>query len=234
RSWSRLLTSGPVSAESAATASSTCRILVCSASESSSCDTVSLSPCRRSDKNWAKATIAYTSSVGKSPRTSRSRCARFCSITLLSSPSRFPLSTTAEADIAMHTATNSDTTLTSGNSARPLSNGPGAGELCRIAGRVPQACQFSAKCLSEPLTFRFGQGVLRLCDRIEFLQHRIKFSPQRWFCRHLSSELPGGIRLILPALQTVRNEIATHPCEHAAEGYCGPHVPTMERRSDRP
>jgi hypothetical protein len=134
----------------------------------------------------------------------------------------------------MHTATNSDTALASGNSARPLGNGPRASELCRIVGRVPQACQSSAECLSEPLTFCFGQGVLRLCDRIEFLQHRIEFSPQRLLCGYLSRELPGGGRLIVPALQTVRNQIATHPCEHATEGYCGCHVPAMERRSDRP
>ena len=69
---------------------------------------------------------------------------------------RFPLSTAAEADIAVHTAADSDTALTSGNSAWPLGNGPGAGELCRIVGRVPQACQFSAECRSEPLSFRFG------------------------------------------------------------------------------
>jgi hypothetical protein len=56
----------------------------------------------------------------------------------------------------MHTATNSDTALASGNRARPLSNSPGAGELRCIVGRVPQACQFSAECLSEPLSFRFG------------------------------------------------------------------------------
>ena len=36
---------------------------------------------------------------------------------------RFPLSTAAEADIAMHTATNSDTALTSGNSPWPLAHG---------------------------------------------------------------------------------------------------------------
>src|SRR5262249_33258272 len=97
---------------------------------------------------------------------------------------RFPLSITSEADITVYTATDSNATLTSGNSARPLGNSPGAGELCRIVGCVPQLCQFSAECLSEPLTFCCGQGVPRLCDRIEFLQHRIEFSPQRWLCGH--------------------------------------------------
>jgi hypothetical protein len=37
---------------------------------------------------------------------------------------RFPLSTAAEADIAMHTATNGDTTLASSDGAWPLGNGP--------------------------------------------------------------------------------------------------------------
>jgi hypothetical protein len=69
---------------------------------------------------------------------------------------RFPLSTAGEADLAVHTATNSDTALASGNRARPLGNSPGAGELRRIVGCVPQACQFSAECVSELLSFRFG------------------------------------------------------------------------------
>jgi hypothetical protein len=90
---------------------------------------------------------------------------------------RFPLSTATEADIAVHAVADSDTALTSSNSARPLGNSPRAGKLCRIGGCIPQACQFSAERLSEPLTFRFGQGVPRLCDCVEFLQHRIKFSP---------------------------------------------------------
>ena len=84
-----------------------------------------------------------------------------------------PLSTATEADIAMHTATDSDTALTSGNSARPLGHSPGAGKLGRIGGCIPQACQLSAERLSEPLTFRFGQGAPRLCDCVEFLQHRM-------------------------------------------------------------
>jgi hypothetical protein len=147
---------------------------------------------------------------------------------------RFPLFTSSEADIAIHTATNGDTTLASSDGTWPLGNGPGVGELCRIAGRIPQAYQFRVKRLSEPLSSRFGQGVPRLCDRIEFLQHCIELSPQRWFCRHLSSEMPGGVRLILPALQTVGNQIATYPCEHAAEGYCGSHISAMERRCNRP
>jgi hypothetical protein len=69
---------------------------------------------------------------------------------------RFPLSTAGEADLAVHTATNSDTALASGNRARPLGNSPGAGELRPIVGCVPQACQFSAVCVSEPLSFHFG------------------------------------------------------------------------------
>ena len=74
----------------------------------------------------------------------------------------------------MHTATNGDTTLPSGDSARPLGDGPRARELGHIAGRIPQACQFSTERLSEPLSFCFGQGIPRLCDRIEFFQtHRV-------------------------------------------------------------
>ena len=43
---------------------------------------------------------------------------------------RFPLFTAPEADIAMHTATNSNTTLASSNSTWPLGDGPGTHELC--------------------------------------------------------------------------------------------------------
>ena len=44
-------------------------------------------------------------------------------------PLRFPLLATPEADIAVHTAADSDTALTSGNSARPLGNGPISREM---------------------------------------------------------------------------------------------------------
>ena len=87
---------------------------------------------------------------------------------------RFPLSTAAKADITVHAATNGDTTLASSDGAWPLGDGPGTREFGRIAGRIPQACQFSAERLSEPLTFRFGQGVPRLCDCVEFLQYRMR------------------------------------------------------------
>jgi hypothetical protein len=69
---------------------------------------------------------------------------------------RFPLFTAAEADLAVPSATNGDTTLASSDGTWPLGNGPGASELGRIVGCVPQACQLSTECVSEPLSFRFG------------------------------------------------------------------------------
>jgi hypothetical protein len=56
----------------------------------------------------------------------------------------------------MHTATNSNTVLASGNRSRPLGYSPGGGELRRKVGRVPQACQLSVECRGEPLSFRFA------------------------------------------------------------------------------